>query len=73
MVIPDARRSDPTTYREEVAALLRIIREQCPGPEGQTPTAQQVGDLLAVSDSALYAYANPGKRRRPPQPPFTLV
>lgn len=71
--VPDARRSDPATYREEVAALLRIIREQCPGPEGQRPTMQQVADLIGVSDATLYGYVNPPGKRRPALPPFSLV
>ena len=63
--IPDARRSDPDTYREEAAALVRIVREQCPGPKGQRPTMQQVADLLGLSDASLYQFANqePGRRR----------
>lgn len=63
--IPDARRSDESTYREEAAALLRMIREQCPGPRGQRPTVQQVADLLGLADATLYQFSSqsPGRRR----------
>ncbi|HEY3434263.1 MAG TPA: hypothetical protein VGK41_01285 [Solirubrobacterales bacterium] len=74
--VPNATRSDPATYAAEVAALTRLLRDQCPGPAGERPTMQQIGDLLGVSDSLLYAYASPPKvkrRRRPALPPYTLI
>lgn len=71
--VPDARRSDPSTYGEEVAALIRIIREQCPSPTGKRPTMQQVGDLIGLSDSILYQYVGPKRRRRPIAIPFPVV
>ena len=74
--VPDARRSDPARFPAEVAALLQLIRDECPGPEGERPTMQQVADLLGVSDTQLYAYiAAPRarRRRRPLLPPYTLI
>lgn len=75
--IPDARRSDPTRHREEVASLLRVIREGCPGPKGERPTMQQVADLIGLSDSALYAYSKEGayhgRRGQPRAVPYPVV
>lgn len=73
--IPDARRSDPATYRDEIAALVRLIREQCPGPTGKTPTMEQVAELLGISDSTLYLHTGPvpPRMRKPLTPPYTLV
>lgn len=75
--IPDARRSDPSTYRDEATALLRIIREQCPGPNGERPTMQQIAELLGMADSTLYAYGAAGqrgtRRARLPAVPFPVL
>lgn len=75
--VPDARRSDPDTYPEEAVSLIRIIREACPGPAGQKPTMQQVGDLLGVSDATLYGYSKPPKggraRTKGTQVPYCLL
>ena len=74
--VPDARRADPARFPAEVATLLQLIRDECPGPEGERPTMQQVADLLGVSDTQLYAYiAAPRarRRRRPLLPPYTLI
>lgn len=72
--LPDARKADPETYREDVAALARMIREQCPSQTGQTPNMGMLASLLGVSDSSLYAYIKPPKgRTKPTQPPFTLI
>ncbi len=64
--IPDARRTEPGTYREECASLLRIIRTNCPAPDGKQPTMGQVADLLGCGDTALYDYCTdkprPGRR-----------
>ena len=75
--VPDARRADPSTFREEATALIRIIREQCPGPKGQRPTMQQIADLLGMSDATLYQYGAAGqrgtRRARCPPVPFHVV
>ena len=54
--IPDARLSPEDGYPQEIASLLRIIRDQCRGPAGQRPTVQQVSDLLGLTDATLYEY-----------------
>lgn len=72
--LPDARRQDPENALEDVAALLRLIRSQCLSPEGKVPTMEQVGALVGVSDSALYAYlSTPKGRKRPPMPGYPLL
>lgn len=73
--VPDASKTDPAAYSTEVAALTRLIRDQCPGPDGTRPTMQQLADLLGLSDTQLYAYiaAPRARRRRPLLPPYTLI
>lgn len=74
--IPDARQTDPATYRQDTARLLRSIREACPDPKtGELPTVPQIAALIGVSPSTLYAHAappDPGKRKHP-KPPYSLL
>lgn len=73
--VPDARRADPSRFPVEIALLLQLIRDECPGPAGERPTMEQVGDLLGVSKTQLYAYlaAPKTRRRKPLLPPYTLI
>ena len=73
--VPDASKTDPAAYSTEVAALTRLIRDQCPGPDGTRPTMQQLADLLGLSDTQLYAYIAAPKtgRRRPLAVPYPVV
>lgn len=73
--IPDARRSNPDKYREETAALVRLIREQCPGPNGRRPNMGQVADLLGVSESTLQLHTGPApkNRRKPILPSYSFI
>lgn len=51
--IPDARDSDPMTYREEVQAAVRYLRLTCRGPDGQEPTIAQLAELLGVGRTTM--------------------
>lgn len=51
--IPDARASDPETYRDECAALVRIIRANCRGPDGQDPGIERIAELIGVGRTTL--------------------
>lgn len=73
-MIPDARMTPPDGRMEEACALVRMIRDQCPGPQGQKPTMQQVGDLLGLTDSCMYGWGKPYTGRRlPPVLPFPTL
>ena len=62
--LPDARRASVKNRHEEIAALVRIITEGCPGPDGAAPKLEAIADRLGLSRSALYAYMQPPRSNR---------
>ena len=73
--IPNAAESDPETYRAEVAALVRVLRNGCRGPKGEEPSQGQIAALIGVGRTTLSdwtAELSP-VRRGVANPSFTAV